>query len=141
MIAKLFLILSFLSFFQIESQNLDDSNIVIDTSFSTQLYTKCFENLNQGNEIFMKYPRFESSKFCSLLTCSFLFSYKEGNPVYLVSGLDSSFEADQKNKNLEDDNHIVYISYSDCISPAFLKRAAKIVNQQTDSLIKQKSLK
>lgn len=162
MIAKLFLVLSFFSFFQIESQNLDDSNIVIDSSISTQLYTKCFENLNQGHEIFMKYPGFESSKFCSLLTCSFLFSYKEadlqiageqrligiatqlfkeGNPVYLVSGLDSSFEADQKNKNLEDDNQIVYISYSDCISPAFLKRAAKIVNQQTDSLIKQKSLK
>lgn len=162
MISKLFLVLLFFLSFEIESQNLDASNIVVDTSISAQLYTKCFENLNQGDEIFLKYPGFQSSKFCSLITCSFLLSYKEvdlqivgeqrligiatqlfkeGNPVYLISGLDSSFEAAKKNENLEDDNHIVYISYSDCISPAFLRKASEIVNQQTDSLIKQKSLK
>lgn len=162
MIRKLFLVLLFFSFFQIESQNVDTSSIVVNTSISAQLYTKCFENLNQGNEIFLKYPGFQSLKFCSLITCSFLLSYKEadlqiageqrligittqlfkeGNPVYLISGLDSSFEADKKNKNLEDDNQIVYISYADCISPSFLRKAAEIVNQKTDSLIKQKSLK
>lgn len=162
MIRKLFLVLLLLSFSQIESQNLDASNIVADTSISAQLYTKCFENLNQGNEIFLKYPGFQSSKFCSLITCSFLLSYKEadlqiageqrligiatqlfkeGNPVYLISGLDSSFEAAKKNENLEDDNHIVYISYSECISPAFLRKAAEIVNQQTDTLTKQKYFK
>ncbi|KAF2080978.1 hypothetical protein [Flavobacterium sharifuzzamanii] len=145
-----------------ESQNLEDSNTVKDTSISAQLYTKSFENLNQGNEVFIKYPEFKSSTFCSLISCSFLLSYKEadlqiageqrligiatqlykeGNPVYLVSGLDSSIEAKKKNENLNDDNHIVYISYGECISPKFLSRAADIINKQTLSLIKQESSK
>jgi len=162
MIRKLFLILSFFSFFHIESQNINDFNTVKDTTISAQLYTKCFENLNQGNQIFAKYPEFKSSTFCSLITCSFLLSYKEidlqiageqrligiatqlfkeGNPVYLVSGLDSFFETKKKNENLHDDNQIVYVSYAECTSPDFLRRAAEIVNKQTQSLIKQKTLK
>jgi hypothetical protein len=160
MIRKIFLLLSFFSFFLAESQN--DSNTVVDNSISTQLYTKCFQNLNQGNEIFKKYPTLDSSMFCSLLSCSFLLSYKEtdiqmtaeqrligittqlfkeGNPVYLISGLESGSTEKKKNENLEDDNHIVYISYAECTSPFFLKRAADIVNQQTLSLIKNESSK
>ncbi|MHC0445090.1 hypothetical protein ACWA1F_06750 [Flavobacterium sp. 3-218] len=143
-----------------ESQNLDDSSTAEDTSISAQLYTKCFDNLNQGNEILMNYG-FKSSKFCSLINCSFLLSCKEidlqmageqrligittqlfneGNPVYLFSGMESYLTQQQKNENLKDDNHIVYISYGDCVSPNFLHKAADIVNKQTSSLIK-KSLK
>lgn len=100
--------------------------------------------------------------FCSLITCSFLLSYKEtdlqiageqrligiatqlfkeGNPVYMVSGLDSSFETNKKNENIDDDNHIVYISYAECTSPPFLSKAADIVNKQTLSLIKKECRK
>jgi hypothetical protein len=130
-----------------------------DTSIGAQLYTKCFENLNQGSEIFEKYPALKSIKFCSLLECSFLLAYneneiqlaakerligittqlfKEGNPVELISGMDSYLTAKEKNKNLEDDNHIIYISYGECISPKFLSTAAEIVNQQTWHLINSK---
>ncbi|MDQ6530733.1 hypothetical protein [Flavobacterium sp. LHD-85] len=156
------MILSFFSFFLAESQNQDDSNIIEDNSISTQLYTKCFQNLNQGNEIFKKYPTLDSSMFCTLLHCSFLLAYKEtdiqivaeqrligittqlfkeGNPVYLINGLESGSIEKKKNENLEDDNHIVYISYAECTSSFYLKRAADIVNKQTLSLIKQESSK
>ena len=162
MIGKLLLLILFFSFFLAESQNQDDSNTVENNSIATQLYTKCFENLNQGKEIFLKYPEFKGSTFCSLITCSFLLSYKEtdlqiageqrligiatqlfkeGNPVYLISGLESGSKEKKKNENLEDDNRIVYIRYAECTSPFFLKRAADIVNQQTLSLIKNESSK
>ncbi len=162
MIKKLSLLVLFFSFFQMKSQNLENSNTTEDTSISAQLYTKCFENLNQGSEIFEKYPILNASIFCSLLNCSFLLSYKEtdiqmageqrligittqlfkeGNPVYLSSGLDSSITAKKENENLDDDNHIVYISYAECISPEFLRKAADIVNRQTLSLIKKESQK
>lgn len=160
---KLFLILALFSFFSIESQNLDESNLVEDTSIAAKLYTKSFVNLNQGNEIFDKFPSSQNVKFySSLLTCSYLLAfkeidiqnvgekrligiatqlYREGNPVYLIRGLDSSWEAKKKNENLEDDNHIVYISYGDCVNPTHLIKAADIVNKQTLLLIKQSSTK
>lgn len=162
MIQIFFLILSFFSFFIVESQNKDDAEIVEDTSISNQLYTKCFANLNQGNEIFEKYPTFKSDVFCSLFTCSVLLAYKEtdlqiagekrligiatqlfkeGNPVYLVSGLDSSYNSNKENENLEDENHLVYISYGECLSPIYLIRAADIVNRQTHFLINQSANK
>nr|WP_294786069.1 hypothetical protein [uncultured Flavobacterium sp.] len=160
MIRKLFFILSFFTFFSVESQNQNDTNTVEDTSIATQLYTKCFVNLNQGSEIFEKYPSFKNAgnTFCSLITCSVLLSYKEidiqkvaeqrligittqlfksGNPVYLVSGLDSSFETKKKNEDVDDDNRVVYISYGECVNPFFLHHAAEIVNKQTNFLFSQ----
>jgi len=148
--------------FNANSQNIDNIQIVEENSLSTQLYVKCFENLNQGSEIFEKYPSLKSIKFCTLLDCMFLYSYKEddiqlaaekrligittqlyneGTPVYLTMGLDSYLYAQEKNKNLEDDNHIVYISYGECTNPDFLIKAAKIVNKQTNLLIKQSASK
>ena len=158
MIQKVFFILFFFSFFLAESQNQHDSKIIEDTSIAAQLYTKCFTNLNQENHIFEKYTTFKSGIFCSLITCSVLLAYQEtdiqiagekrligittqlfneGNPVYLTSGLDNSFEARKKNENLKDDNNIVYISYGECTSPAYLRKAADIINKQTLSLMKQ----
>lgn len=157
MLKKIYFIIFFLVFFQAESQNTDES-IVVDNSISAQLYTKCFDNLNQGNELFEKYPTFQKTTFCSLLSCSYLLAnketdiqkfaeqmltgittqlFKEGNPVYLISGLESSTEAIRKNENLNDDNHIVYISYAECTSPLYLRNAAEIVNKQTRFLIDQ----
>ncbi|WET02660.1 hypothetical protein [Flavobacterium sp. YJ01] len=158
---KIFIIIFFLVFFQAESQNTDES-MVVDNSISAQLYTKCFDNLNEGNELFEKYPTFQKTTFCSLLSCSYLLAYKEtdiqkfaeqmligittqlfkeGNPVYLINGLESSTEAVRRNENLNDDNHIVYISYAECTSPIYLRNAAEIVNKQTRFLINQSSTK
>lgn len=158
MIAKLLFILSLFISFQAESQNVDDTEIVENHSIADQLYTKCFENLNQGKEIFDKYPDFKEDRFCKLYECMFLFYlkepemkfaaekrlieiatrlYQEGTPVYLTMGMDSYLNAENKNKNLEDDNHIVYISYGDCINPSYLIDAAEIVNRQTHSLINE----
>jgi hypothetical protein len=63
--------------------------------------------------------------------------YNEGNPVILMMGMDSYLEAEKRNQNLEDDDHIVYISYGDCINPPYLTKAAEIVNKQTMTLINQ----
>lgn len=147
-----------ISSLKMKSQEVSAIEEVKDTSIAVQLQTKCFENLNQGNEIFEKYPALKSIKFCSLLECMFLLSYKEediqiaaekrligiatqlykeGNPVYLFSGMNSYLTQKQKNENLEDDNHTVYISYGECVSPNFLHKAATIVNNQTRLLINQ----
>ncbi|RZJ54644.1 MAG: hypothetical protein EOO44_04295 [Flavobacterium sp.] len=144
---------------QAQAQNSKDS-IYEDHSISTQLFTKCFENLNQGSDIFENYPALKSMKFCSLIECMFLLSYeeqaiqlaaknrllgittqlyKEGNPVYLINGLDSFLTAQEKNKNLDDDNHLVYITFAECTAPKFLRDGAQIVNDQTRLLINQES--
>lgn len=162
MIQKLFFILFFFICFQAESQNTNDTEIVENNSIADQLYTKCFENLNQGIEIFEKYPPLKSRKFCSLIECMFLYSYKEedikfaaekrligiatqlynaGTPVYLTMGMDSYLYVTEKNKNLEDDDHLVYINYGECTNPRFLSDAAAIINRQTLSLIKQSGTK
>ncbi|AWK06090.1 hypothetical protein HYN56_18400 [Flavobacterium crocinum] len=154
--------LSFILFlcfcFYVNSQNNDNSNVIEDRSISAQLFVKYFRNLNQGAEIFEKYPALKSGKvkFCSLLECMYLNAYKEedikfaakqrligiatqlyneGTPVYLIMGLDSYLTAKERNLNLEDDNHIVYINYGECTNPSYLREAAEIVNRQTHSLI------
>lgn len=144
--------------FQTEAQTNTDNEIIEDNSISAQLYTKCFPNLKYGDEIFEKYPAFKDAKICSLLYCTLLFEYndeeisliaenrlrgiatqlyREGNPVILLSGMDSSLTAKEKNENLLDDNHIVYISIAACVIRPNESRAQKIINQQTTLLINQ----
>jgi len=162
MVQKILSLIMLLLSLNAKSQNVDESIETEDHSISAQLYTKCFENLNQGAEILEKYPAFKETKPCSLAYCMMLLAYQdkeiqqigenrligiatqlfqEGNPVYLISGMDSFLTAQEKNKNLEDDHHIVYISYAECTSPEFLRRSADIVNAQTMQLIKQNSLR
>lgn len=157
---KLFLIVILFLNLQARSQNNSETEEVIDNSISAQLYTKCFENLNHGIEIFDKYPAFKNVKICSLLYCTLLYGYKEpeikrvaegllvgiatqlyrqGTPVYLTMGMESNSYAQKKNENLEDDNHLVYISYAECTAPNFMREAAEIVNKQTSLLIYQGS--
>lgn len=153
----LFLLLLILGF-QVKSQNAVDSIKIEDNSIANQLFTKCFQNLNQGSEILEKYPAFKNIKMCSLMYCMFLLQYpekniqmvaeerlrgiatqlyNEKNLVILIMGMESSLIEKEKNKNLQDDNHIVYISYGECTNPPFLRRGADIVNKQTMQLIKQ----
>lgn len=141
-----------------KSQNVDESIETEDHSISAQLYTKCFENLNQGAEILEKYPAFKETKPCSLAYCMMLLAYQdkeiqqigenrligiatqlyhEGTPVILIMGMESSLEAQKRNQNLDDDDHIVYISYGECTNPVYLTKVADIVNKQTRTLIYQ----
>lgn len=152
MLNKIILTIAILFSNQVKSQELNDES----ETFSFKLYSKCFENLNQGKAIFERYPDFNSVQFCSLLYCSVLLNYKEedlqlageerlrgiatqlfreGNPVYLSYGMDSSMTVIEKNKNLEDDNHLVYISIGECVIPRYLHRSAEIVNKQTLQLL------
>jgi hypothetical protein len=155
MLLNLFYLVLILYCFQVQAQAPKES-IYEDNSISTQLYTKCFENLNQGSEIFEKYPALKNVKFCSLMNCMYLLAYnekdiqlaaeerlkgistqlyKEGNPVCLLMGLDSKLIIEEKNKNLDDDNHLVYINFAECIAPAFLRKGAEIINKQTNLLL------
>lgn len=155
---KLTIIIFILLSLQIKAQNPINDFETEDNSISTQLYTKYFENLNHGAEILEKNPKWKDAKLCSLMYCMMLLSfedkevqlmgesrlvgiatqlYQEGNPVILIVGMESYLKAKKSNENLQDDDHIVYISYGACTNPPFLIRAAEIVNKQTRSLIKK----
>jgi hypothetical protein len=158
MIAKFLSLLLLILSFQAKSQNADESIEIEDNSISAQLYTKCFENLNQGSEVLEKHTAFKNVKICSLAYCMMLLAYQdkeiqqmgedrligiatqlyhEKTPVILIMGMDSSLEAQKRNQNLDDDDHIVYISYGECTNPVFLSKAADIVNKQTRTLVYQ----
>jgi hypothetical protein len=158
MFQKLILIASLCFCVQIQSQNIVENEVTKDYSISDQLFTKCFENINQGAEILKKYPAWKDVKLCSLMYCMELLRYEdkeiqqmgegrltgiatqlyhEGTPVILTMGMDSYLEAEKRNQNLDDDDHIVYISYGECINPRYLTQAAEIVNKQTMALINQ----
>lgn len=162
MLQKFILIASLYFCLEAQSQSSIENEETQNASISTQLYTKCFENLNQGAELLEKYPAWKDTKLCSLMYCMVLLGFQdkeaqliaedrligiatqlycEGNPVILIMGMDSSLDAQKKNQNLEDDNRIVYISYGDCTNPEYLRQGADIVNHQTMQLIKQNSLR
>ncbi|MDA6068891.1 hypothetical protein NJT12_04580 [Flavobacterium sp. AC] len=163
MIEKFLSLLLLILCSQVKSQNATaQSREIEDNSISYQLFTKCFDNLNQGSEILEKYPALKDAKLCSLLYCMHLLAYpekdiqfaaenrligiatqlyNENTPAILIMGLDSSRTAKERNKNLEDDNNIVYISYGECTNPAFLREGADIVNKQTMQLINKNSLR
>ncbi|WPO78127.1 hypothetical protein [Flavobacterium sp. KACC 22761] len=63
--------------------------------------------------------------------------FREGNPVHMIMGMNSSLYANEKNENLTDYNHLVYVSYGECTNPSFLIKAAEIINKQTTLLIEQ----
>ena len=158
MVQKILSLILLLLSLNAKSQNVDESIETEDHSISAQLYTKCFENLNQGSEVLENYPAFKAMKPCSLAYCMMLLAYQdkemqqigenrligiatqlyhEGTPVILIMGMESSLEAQKRNQNLDDEDHIVYISYGECTNPAFRTKAADIVNKQTRTLIYQ----
>jgi hypothetical protein len=132
--------------------------IAIKNDISFELYSKCFPNLNQGSEIFEKYPEMQKFEFCSIIKCVALLAYKEeyiqeigkarlrgiatqlfreGNPVILISGMDSSSTEIEENKNVKDDNNIVYVSIGECVIPQYMWTAKEVFNTQTKILIEK----
>ncbi|MBZ4043102.1 hypothetical protein [Flavobacterium hibisci] len=155
MMKKKFLILLLLLGIQVFSQN-DDP----DQKIHHKIYGKCFDNLEQIPETENEIP-LKAISFCSLLECTIGFKYakdikniqnailkraieittllyNEGIPVYLISGLDSSYEAEKQNKNITDDNNLVYISVGGCVSTNELQKIKQIINQKTLELINKK---
>lgn len=154
MISRLCFILMICFAFKANGQD----SIPIKNELSYKLFSKCFENLNQGSEIFEKYPDLKKNGFCSIQDCILLLVYKEeyvqeigkarlrgiatqlfreGNPVLLISGMNSSSTALEENENTLDDNNIIYISVGECVIPNYVSIAEEVFNQQTNRLIQQ----
>lgn len=140
--------------FKVNGQNSDSLPLDV----SDKLYSKCFENLNYGSETIEKYPALKKSGLCSIQDCVLSLAYnevivneiaitrlreiatqlfREGNPVILISGMDSSTTAFKKNENTEDDNKIIYISVGECVIPNYILKAQEVFNKQTKMLIEK----
>jgi hypothetical protein len=151
---KFNLILIFYSTFVIYGQN----EVALKNDISFELYSKCFPNLNQGSEIFEKYPEMQKFEFCSIFKCVALLAYqeefiqeigkarlrgiatqlyREGNPVILISGMDSSAIEIEENKNTKDNDNIVYVSVGECVIPNYVWTAKEVFNKQTRMLIEK----
>lgn len=145
---KFIVLVTFCSTFALYGQN----------EVSFELFSKCFPNLNQGSEILEKYPEMQKFGFCSIFKCINLLAYqeefiqeigkarligiatqlyREGNPVILISGMDSSSTEIEENKNIKDDNNIVYVSVGECVIPNYVWTAKEMFNKQTRMLIEK----
>ena len=130
-----------------------------DENFAFSLLMKEFENLNHGSDLFEKYPILKTKEINSIIGCIYLLNAKEdeikkvaiarlsgistqlfnqGKPVYLTSGMDSSYFANKENENLEDDNHIIYVSIAECVVSNSESTAQSVFNEQTMKLVTKK---
>ena len=151
---KLTLIIFFIS--QLSSAQTENE---IDNNFPLSLFTRNFENLNHGSELFDRYPILKNEQSYSIIGCIYLLEMKdeeikkvaiarlkgistqlfnEEKPVILTYGMDSVGFAIKKNENLKDDNQIVYISIADCVVRNSEVEAQNAFNKQTWILIAQK---
>lgn len=128
-----------------------------------ETYGKCFSQLKPLSETKSK-SELQNITFCSLYQCLkfvdfgeyeeriqkailkraleiTLLLYNQKTPVYLVSGMNSSEKAFQKNLNLNDDDNLVYISIAECISSSNLEQIKETVNTKTSKLIESKKIK
>lgn len=121
----------------------------------------CFENLSPIRE-FDSLPKWKEEKFCTLLDNLTLLQfegvnvdfnqklhksilnrlceisrgfYDKGNPVVLTSGLDSSYYAIQSNKNIEDEDNVIYVSIGECLIPNSWQKGKEVFNAMTKKLI------
>lgn len=115
--------------------------------------------LNHGSELFDQYPFLEFKGHYSIIGCIYLLSIKEdkvkkvaidrlrgistqlfneGKPVLLTYGMNSVNSTLKKNENLEDDNHIIYLSIADCVVSQAESIASDVFNEQTIKLIARK---
>jgi hypothetical protein len=136
------------------------TEIKVDENFPLSLLTKDFKNLNHGNEIFEKHPILKRTELNSIIGCIYLLTlseeeikkvaiarlkgiatqlFKEGKPIILTYGMDSAGFAIKENENLEDDNHIIYLSIADCIVSQSESKAKIVFNEQTMMLLAQKN--
>ncbi|WP_157486174.1 hypothetical protein [Flavobacterium sp. Leaf359] len=115
--------------------------------------------LNHGSDLFDEYPLLKGEAWYSITGCICLLYIKEdtvkkvaierltgistqlfneGKPVLLTYGMDSAYSAMKKNKNVDDDNNIIYLSIADCVISEAESIASDIFNAQTIKLLAQK---
>jgi hypothetical protein len=121
-----------------------------------EYYDYCNENLNKLERISV-YPNFPTEELCSIKKCFRGISYPEINEViykriveiakvyfdkkfylYLLDGKGSVELAEKKNKNLEDDNKLIYISVDDFINSKEIAKGKKLYNSETEKLMTKK---
>ena len=100
---------------------------IIDNLFLLQINT---ENKSFNEEL-------HKSVINRLREISKLF-YLDGTPIILTSGMDSFLETEKKNKNLEDDNKIIYVSIGECTMPRNWHEGKDAFNSETIKLLKNK---
>lgn len=155
---KIFLVLFLFSLNQIFCQDISDEN---SKKAYIEVYGKIFKDLKpiEGTKDIL--PPKKNVSFCSLYQCVSRIEYTEGNkniqeaifkraieitnllykqgtPIYLLSGMDSSGTEIVENKNLTDDNKLVYIAIAECLTSQSLEKIKDIVNEQTMKLINKK---
>jgi hypothetical protein len=122
-------------------------------NMNEKYYSRCFDNLKpiQKSENF---PNFDPNILCSLRICFGLLRYEETNIIIkqrlidlankfyaegivlkLVTGKESVQYANEKNKNLEDDDKLIYISIFDNIDWIEIAKAIETYNSETQRLI------
>jgi len=132
----------------------------VDDNFPLSLLTRDFENLNHGSEMFEKYPILKRTELNSIIGCIYLLKlkeedikkvaiarlkgiatqlFREGKPILLTYGMDSVGIAMKENENLEDDNHVIYLSIADCVVSEAESKARSVFNDQTMKLVAQKN--
>lgn len=143
------------------SQAISDSTEV--KSISSLIQIRCFENLTPIKE-FENYPNWKNAELCTLIDAIVLLEFKSGDkefddrvhlsfinrlreiagilfneksPVLLVSGMDSSFDANKENINILDDDNVIYVSIGECIIPKSWHEAKEIFNSETRMLLKK----
>ena len=119
-------------------------------------YEYCNENLSklERSEV---YPFFPTEELCSIKKCFRRISYPEINAIiykrivelakvnfekkiylYLIEGKGSIEVAEKKNKNLEDDNNLIYISVDEFINAKEITKGVELYNSETKKLINKK---
>ncbi|TPG42253.1 hypothetical protein [Flavobacterium pectinovorum] len=154
---KIFLIIFILSQQLVYCQNENDYS---EAKIYLQIFDKCFNKLGPIPET-KKSTSLSKRRFCSLYQCVNQIAYaenekdiqeailkraveitkllyNEGTPICLIVGSMSWHQADTKNQDLTDDNNLIYVSISDCISSNALVKIAKTVNEETSRLINKK---
>ena len=155
---KIFLAFLILFLNQVFCQDKTDENF---NKAYVEVFGKCFEDLKpiEGTKEIL--PSKKNISFCSLYQCVTRIEYAENNkdigekilkraieitirlynagtPIYLLSGMDSSGTAFAENKNLTDDNNLVYIAVAECITSDSIEKIKDIINNETLKLIHKK---
>jgi hypothetical protein len=119
-------------------------------------YDYCSENLSKLDRSEV-YPLFPTEELCSIKKCFRGISYPEINAIiykrivelakvnfenkiylYLIEGKGSIEIAEKKNKNLEDDNKLIYISIDEIFNVKAISKGKELYNSETEKLMDNK---
>ncbi|MCV9926606.1 hypothetical protein OIU83_03035 [Flavobacterium sp. LS1R49] len=119
-------------------------------------YNYCNENLSETERL-KTYPFYPTEELCSIRKCFRGISYPEINELiykriveiakvnfdeknylYLIKGKECIELAEMKNKNLEDDNKLIYIGIDEIYYDEEVSKGIELYNSETERLMKIK---